>query len=346
MQRETRIANFVLGALSALSLLLLSLPLSTPVRSLKAGAGYVLNPLAYHGEAGYSRVSGLPGRIRQLLLADIENERLRAELRRGEWLATTVSALALENERLRRALVLKPAAGRSPAWVRVMERDPIHWYRSLVVDAGADRGLSLNDPVLGPRDGRLVAVGRVVDVRPNTATVLLLTDELSAAAAYLSSGTLEGLVQGQDGPRLRMNYLNAEALLSAGDSVYTSPTSATFPPDVLIGRVAKVNPRDPFLTFQSVEVSPAADASALQELIVLRAKPLEGEAKPPAYTPVFPPVFVTVAVSTVIAPSTRTAVSGANVPISRPRRRAPAPKPAERPDDSSADESVNPEEAR
>ena len=49
MQRETRIANFVLGALSALSLLLLSLPLSTPVRSLKAGAGYVLNPLAYHG---------------------------------------------------------------------------------------------------------------------------------------------------------------------------------------------------------------------------------------------------------------------------------------------------------
>ena len=72
MQRETRIANFVLGALSALSLLLLSLPLSTPVRSLKAGAGYVLNPLAYHGEAGYSRVSSLPSRIRQLLLADIE----------------------------------------------------------------------------------------------------------------------------------------------------------------------------------------------------------------------------------------------------------------------------------
>lgn len=347
MQRETRIANFVLGALSALSLLLLSLPLSTPVRSLKAGAGYVLNPLAYHGEAGYLRVSGLPSRIKQLLLADIENERLRAELRRGEWLATTVSALALENERLRRALVLKPAVGRSPAWVRVMERDPVHWYRSLVVDAGADRGLSLNDPVLGPRDGRLVAVGRVVDVRPNTSTVLLLTDELSAAAAYLSSGTLEGLVQGQDGPRLRMNYLNAEAQLSAGDSVYTSPTSATFPPDVLIGRVAKVNPRDPFLTFQSVEVSPAADASSLQELIVLRAKPLEGEAKPPAYVPVFPPVVTPVAVSTptVVTPAP---VVSTTTAAPRPRRRAtapaaPAPKPVE---DEAAFESLNPEEAR
>ena len=70
--------------------------------------------------------------------------------------------------------------------------------------------------MLGPRDGRLVAVGRIVDIRPNSSTVLLLTDELSAAAAYLSSGTLEGLVQGQDGPRLRMNYLNAESELSTG----------------------------------------------------------------------------------------------------------------------------------
>ena len=89
MQRETRIANYVLSVLVALTLLLLSLPLSTPVRSFKAGAGYLLDPLAYHGEAGYRRLSGLPERIRQLLQADIENESLRAELRRGEWLSTT-----------------------------------------------------------------------------------------------------------------------------------------------------------------------------------------------------------------------------------------------------------------
>ena len=298
MQRETRIANFVLGALSALALLLLSLPLSTPVRSFKMGTGYLLDPLAYHGEAGYRRLADSPERIRRLLQADIENDGLRVELRRGEWLKTMVEALTLENDRLRRALVLKAPEGRSPAWAHVMERDPLHWYRSLVVDIGSDRGVSLNDPVLGPRDGQLVAVGRVVDVRPNTSTVLLLTDELSAAAAYLSSGTLEGLVQGQDGPHLRMNYLNAETILAAGDSVYTSPTSATFPPDVLIGRVARVNPRDPFLTFQSVEVDPAADASSLQELMILRAKPLEGEGRPPVYAPV-------VQLSTIAVPSAR-----------------------------------------
>ncbi|MBI5245926.1 MAG: rod shape-determining protein MreC [Elusimicrobia bacterium] len=318
MQRETRIANVVLGALAALSLLLLSLPLSTPVRSFKAGVGYLLDPLAYHGEAGYRRVADSPERIRRLLQADMENDQLRAELRRGEWVKTTVEALSLENERLRRALVLKSPSSRSPAWAHVMERDPIHWYRSLVVDAGGDRGVALGDPVLGPRDGQLVAVGRVVDVRPMTSTVLLLTDELSAAAAYLSSGTLEGLVQGQDGPRLRMNYLNAESALSAGDSVYTSPTSATFPPDVLIGRVAKVNPRDQFLTFQSVEIDPAADASSLQELMILRAKAPEGEPKPPVYVPVIPPVVVPVSVSS------HTAAVEISTSTARPRRRAMA----------------------
>ncbi len=263
-----------MGALAALSLLLLALPLSMPVRSFKAGVGYFLDPLAYHGESGYQLLSNLPQRIRQLLQADIENERLRAEVRQGQWLATTLLALSLENERLRGALALKVPVGRSPVWARIMERDPAYWYRSLVIDVGEDRGISLNDPALGPSNGRLVVVGRVVDVRPHTATVLLLTDELSTVAAYLSSGTIEGLVQGQDGLSLRMNYLNAEAKLFEGDFVYTSPTSATFPPNVFIGHVARVNPRDQFLAFQSVDIAPAVDASSLQELMILRTTPV------------------------------------------------------------------------
>ena len=96
-------------------------------------------------------------------------------------------------------------------------------------------------------------------------------------AAYLSSATLEGLAQGQDSPHLRMNYINAEAKLFLGDFIYTSPTSATFPPDVLIGRVAKVYPRDPFLTFQAVEVAPSLDATSLQEVLILRARRSERE---------------------------------------------------------------------
>lgn len=279
-QRETRTAHYVLAALSSVALVLLSLPLSSPVRSFKAAASYVLDPVAWHGEKGVQRVAGAPERLGRLLTADMENARLTAELKRLEWLKTTVESLSLENERLRRDLGLRAPEGRHPLWAHVLERDPLHWYRSVVVDAGANQGVSLNDPVLGPAEGRLVAVGRIVELRPESSVVLLLTDELSAAAAYLSSGTLEGLVQGQDNPRLRMNYLNAEASIAVGDAAYTSPTSATFPPDILVGRVARVYPKDPFLTFQSVELAPALDASSLQELIILRAKGVPDPVQP------------------------------------------------------------------
>ena len=271
MQRETRIAHYVVGTLTALSLVLLSLPLSSPVRSFKACASYIFDPISYEGERGAQKLASAPGRVRELLSADIENRRLQEELRRMAWLKSTVDGLSSENDRLRRALGLKPPANRRPVWAHVMERDPQHWYSSVGVDAGADLGVSLNDPVLGRKDEAVVAVGRVIEVRPRASIVLLLTDQRSAAAAYLSSGTLEGLVQGQDAPHLRMNYVHPEARILSDDSVYTSATSATFPPDILIGRISRVYPRDPFLAFQSVEVAPAFDAAALQEVLILGA---------------------------------------------------------------------------
>jgi rod shape-determining protein MreC len=282
MQRETRIARYVVGVLTTLSLILLSLPLSSPVRSFKACVSYLLDPISYEGERGYKKIAETPTRTRELLSADVENRQLKSELQHLMWLKSDVERLSLENERLSRALGLKIPPGRHPTWAHVMQRDPQRWYGSIAIDAGSDRGLSLNDPVLGRQGDSVVAVGRIIEVRPNMATVMLLTDQRSAVASYLSSGTLEGLVIGQDGPHLRMNYINTEAHIVADDFVYTSPTSATFPPDVLIGHVAQVYPRDPFLAFQSVEVSPALNAAAMQEVLILRATSLPGENIPVA----------------------------------------------------------------
>jgi rod shape-determining protein MreC len=325
MQRETRTAHYIVGVLTALSFVLLSLPLSSPVRAIKACASYILDPLSYEGERGYQKLAQAPERVRSLLSADIDNRRLQEQVRTTAWLKTTVESLSVENERLRRELGLKTPASPHPLWAHVMERDPLRWYSAVSVDAGQDRGVSLNDAVLGRLDDAAVAVGRVVDVRPRKSTVLLLTDERSAVAAYLSSGTLEGLVQGQsqNPARLLMNYINSEAKIVPGDSVYTSPTSATFPPDVLVGRVAEVNPRDPFLAFQSVQVVPALDAASLQEVLILRARAPVGEKAPaPADAP-----------SAAAPPAVSTAAAAASAPPAR--RRRPAPIAARPPDATS-----------
>jgi rod shape-determining protein MreC len=282
MHRETRVSNYLLAALSALALVLLSLPLSAPVRTFKAGVVYLLNPLAYYGARGAQRLAEAPPGLARLLRADLENVQLQAQLRETLWQKSELEALRTENRRLAQALGLQPPRGYVPLWADVMERDPLHWYNSIMIGAGSRQGVTLNAPVFGEQDGALVAVGRVIEARHDSALVLLATDEASSVAAYLSTSAVEGLVQGQGGPRMRMNYLPAEVALSTGDLVYTSPTSATFPGEILLGRVVAINPRDPFLTFQSVEVRPAADAAALSQVMVLRAAGAAGPAAAPA----------------------------------------------------------------
>lgn len=282
MHRETRVSNYFLAAFSAISLVLLSLPLAGPVRSFKACLVYLLEPAAYYGAKGAERLASVPPGVARLLAADMENRRLQEEIKKAAWVKAEAEALRAENARLVKSMSLSPRESRDPLWARVMEREPLHWYRSLMVDAGAAQGVPLNAPVLGRRGDTLAAIGRVVEVRPKSSVVLLVTDELSSVAASLSSATVDGLIQGQGGPRLRMNYLQSDAALSVGDLVYTSQTSATFPGDILIGRVSTVNPRDPFLTFQSVEVDPAVDASSLKEVLLLKpAQPVSAAVAAP-----------------------------------------------------------------
>lgn len=283
MHRETRVANYILATLSALSLVLMSLPLSAPVASVKACLSYAFNPVAYYGSKGIDRLSGAPSNVARLIAADVHNRALIEEMSRWNLAKAEMEALRKENARLKDLLGLKLPQGRTPIWAQVMERDPLHWYHSITVNAGSDEGVVLNAPVLGQKGEKLIALGRITEVGPKSSKVLLLTDELSSAAAYLSSSTAvlngaeesEGLVQGQGAPRLLMNYLQSEAVLYQGDWAYTSATSATFPPDILIGQVDKVHQRDPFLTFQSVEIKPAADASSFREVMILKtaAKP-------------------------------------------------------------------------
>jgi cell shape-determining protein MreC len=66
-----------------------------------------------------------------------------------------------------------------------------------------------------------------------------------------------------------MNYLPVDAELQVGDEVHTSPTSASFPPGLPVGRVSRILPRNAFLAFQSVEVECAVAAGKLKEVMVL-----------------------------------------------------------------------------
>jgi len=277
MMRERHGANYLLLILGAFSILLLSLPLTGRVQAFRAYVSYLVDPFPYYGSQGVMRLASLPVDAARLIGHDIELQRLQRESREMALVRAELHSAFQENARLRLALGMKPAGGHVIRWARIMERDPLHWFRSVLVDVGASDGIQINAPVLGLRDDRLGVVGRVIEVGPRTAKVLLLTDETSAVAAQLPINDWEGLTQGQGSSRLRMNYLPIEAAVQVGEAVYTSATSETFPPDLLIGTVSRVFERDPFLTFQAVEVAPAVPVGSLKEVMILAPRRLEDE---------------------------------------------------------------------
>jgi len=272
MNRDRRVANYYLLVFGFVSIVLLSLPLTSRVRAFRAFASYLYDPLPYYGGRGLLKMRELPSDVARLIDADARSRQMEAELKETALLRTEVEALRRESERLSHALSLSTAAPEGLLWAHVVERDPQNWQRSLIVDAGEQEGVAVNEPVLAPHAGRLGVVGRITEVGRHTAKVLLLSDELSAVAAYLPASQWEGLVQGQGSSRLKMNYLPVEAKVRIGDEVATSPTSATFPPDLPIGTVSRAFERDPFLAFQTVEVAALVHPGALKEVLILRRK--------------------------------------------------------------------------
>ncbi len=269
MQREAKISNYFFVGYCGICLLLLSLPLSGPVASLKAGVVYVLDPTLFMGEKAQERLAELPAGVKNLILADQENQALRAQVKQALWLQDSIKQLQADNARLSALLGLKVPRGWTPVWARVVGRDPSTWYHSFLVDAGEEEGVSLDDPVLGQSASGLAVVGRVIEARPQASVILLLTDELSSVAAVISSGTVEGLIQGQGDGRLLLNYLPPEAQPQEGGMVYTSMASAVFPGGLPIGTVIQVKPEDPFLAVKSAEVRPAISARSLTEVAIL-----------------------------------------------------------------------------
>jgi len=250
-------------------LALLILPTARWVAGLKALLVYVVHPapLAVHRGMGWARE--VPSNVAALLDADQENRRLRDEFRRVELLRTRARALEEENARLRGILGLKPPEGRGMLWAAILHREPGHWFRHLVLDRGEKDGVRLDAPVLAPGDSGMAVVGRIAEVGPRTAKVLLVTDDLSSVAATLHGGWA-ALAEGSGAPTLRLNYISALAKPEPGQEVLTSELSSIFPAGLPIGRVVEVFLPDPHLSFLTARLEPSAPLSRIREVAVLK----------------------------------------------------------------------------
>lgn len=256
------------AAFILLSLLLMILPLESPVASVKAVLSYVFIPQirAAHGAVEYAR--GVNTTARELLDAHRDNALLREELSRIRLENAQAREVFAENERLSAALNLHLPRAWKGVWAKTAYREPTQWH-SVVIDKGFADGVSERAAAVAQKDGRPVLAGVVVEVSERTAKVLLVQDEDFSAAVYAVPSGEEGLLSGAGAAALKMQYLPLLSKLQKGEKIYTSPSSIIFPAGILVGEVAEMESGDGFRTSLGARVTPEADASSVRELFIL-----------------------------------------------------------------------------
>ena len=170
-----------------------------------------------------------------------------------------------ENEDLRRQLNFKSAVPNYQLIAaEVIGRDSSSYLQYLIIDRGLDDGIRAGMPVM--TDAGLV--GRIGRVSQGSSQVMLLTDSQSSVGAYIQRSRATGVVQGQIGPDLLMQYILQDETVIVGDTILTSGLGGVFPKRLVIGQVVEVRHTDVDMHQEAI-VAPAVNMGELEAVLVL-----------------------------------------------------------------------------
>jgi len=167
--------------------------------------------------------------------------------------------------RLETLLDLKRQVALPVIGARVIAYDPSLWSRSAIVDQGKAQGVKDGMPVLAPQG----IVGRVVTVYPQYAKVMLIVDRKSGADAMIQRTRVRGMLKGKGGNRCSLDFVPKSADVKVGDLVLASGLVGLYPKGLVFGKVTTANNKNPGV-FQEIEVTPNADLSTLEEVLVVK----------------------------------------------------------------------------
>ncbi len=260
--------SIVLIFLVALCLVLIGSPFNQQVQSVRTFFYYLLSPSQ---KASFEMIQD-NSRLAKNLLSLInlreenldlqeENYRLKSEIQQSrDFLA--------ENERLKTLLAYKKGSAYYSQLARVIGSEPENCYTSIWVNKGREDNIVENMVVLAYQRGSIGLAGRIVEVLPQSARVLLITDQQSELRVLNERTRYEGVAQGENHFSLRLRYFLNEADIKSGDILVTSGKGGIFPPGLKVGRLTDVFQEEDKLFKGGIAV-PEINPGLLEEVLIL-----------------------------------------------------------------------------
>lgn len=265
-RRAGTYAGFVVA-----SVLLLAISANPFVRDLQNGVAFAFKPFEVAIDNTARDVVSMGSALTEIDQLRADNEALRSENQQLRLDNRSAAELRRENDLLTGLLQLRQGLDFQTRAAQVIARETSEARRVVVIDRGSDDGITAGQVVIAA-GGALV--GRVLDVGPDFANVLLISDSTSTVIGQLLSSSATGKVVGQPGGALVMQDVDSTVTVPIGEEVFTAGIELSggirspYPKGLLIGQVVDVA-KDPNSVVQTVYLQPAAPLDNLEFVLVV-----------------------------------------------------------------------------
>ena len=222
------------GVLAGVVLIAIAIANPGSFAFLRHGANEFAAPAGAAGSATRVSSRGLFQRIGDYIDAGNTNAALRGEVAAARVEQVRGAALAEENRRLKALLGVVETTERPVVTTRLVASTSASTRRFALIGAGYRQGVQVRMPVRGANG----LVGRVLEVGPNTARVLLVTDAENVVPVRRASDGVAAFSEGLADGRLRLRLINIGVNpLKRGDLFVTSGSGGIYRPGIPVAQV-------------------------------------------------------------------------------------------------------------
>ncbi|GLQ95709.1 rod shape-determining protein MreC [Dyella mobilis] len=213
-----------------------------------------------------------------------QNQRLREDLLLANAKLNRMAAVAQQNQRLKELLDTQHSLELHVQLARVIGVDMGAFRHRMMINLGARDGIKTGQPVIDAHG----VMGQIIDVLPNSASVMLVTDPDHALPVMVERTGLRTIAYGsRNGEQLTLPTIPMAADVRAGDKLLTSGLGGRFPEGFPVGEISAVAPAASGM-FLEAHANPSADLDRSDEVLVLHDL-AEPAGPPPPPSPAGPP---------------------------------------------------------
>jgi rod shape-determining protein MreC len=219
--------------------------------------------VAVHGSS--LKVRGAWGNYVGLMHTREQDAQLKQEVARLREEEASFAEDAAQGRRLQKLLAFKESYVTSTVAAQVIGTSGSERSHVLYIDKGSDDGLKPEQAVITP-DG---VVGKIRDVFPHTAQLLLISDPSSGAGVILATTRIRGIVKGTATGLVEIDNLTSDSRIKVGEPVVTSGGDLVFPRGLPVGVIESIELDPLHQPYTAIRIKTAANLNRLEEVLVI-----------------------------------------------------------------------------